>query len=160
MTFERTRDWDYIRRVAQHEKLWPHLSDDFSGEREEWRPNESEHLVYVKVVDGDEPLGFFLLVPHSPVLWDIHTALLPSAWGARARAAAEGIVAWLWENTEAARLITAVPTQNRLALRFAQRAGMTEYGRNPRCYRKRGQLEDLILLGLSRPDEKLKKGTY
>lgn len=149
---ERTRDWGYIRLVATDPKLWPHLSDDFAGEPAAWQPQQSESFVYVKVSDDYQALGFFLLVQHSPVLLEIHTALLPHAWGAPARDAAHSIVRWTWENTLAQRLITSVPASNRLALKFAQRAGLTEFGRNPRAFQKRGQLQDIVLLGLSRPE--------
>lgn len=151
MIFERTRDYARIRAIATHEKLWPHVSDDFSGPREEWRPVEDEALCYVLAREGEETLGFFLLVPQNGVCWDIHTCLLPEAWGARAREAARGIVAWTFAETPCQRLVTSVPGHNRLALRFAQRAGMTEYGRNPKSYLKGGILQDQILLGLSRP---------
>jgi RimJ/RimL family protein N-acetyltransferase len=115
--------------------------------------------MYVLVKDGAEVLGCFLLVQQTPIVTEIHTALLPAAWGARARAAAQGIVLWLWANTECERLITSVPAYNRQALKYAQRAGMTQYGVNPRSYKKRGALVDQILLGLSRPAEQEKQNT-
>lgn len=157
MYFERTDDWGYIRLVTTTPQLWKHLADDFSGERETWQPRRDDSLIYVKVCDvgphaSGQALGFFLLVAHSPVLYEIHTALLPHAWGARARAAAAGIVAWTWEHTSCRRLITSVPASNRLALAFAKRAGMQQYGVNEKAYLKGGKLEDLILLGRSRPE--------
>lgn len=152
MTIRLTRidDWGYLRLVATHEKLWPHLSDDFSGPREEWKPREDASLVYLKVTDDHQALGFFLLVFHSPILWEVHTALLPAARGARARDAAQALIAYAFTETPCRRLITSVPEYNRLALHFAKRAGLTEYGRNPKAYLKNGQLQDLILLGLSK----------
>lgn len=147
---ERTTDWSYIRLVATDPRLWEHLSDDFSGERETWQPREDDSLVYLKVTDDEQCLGFFLLVPHSPVLYEVHTALRPAARGPRAREAAQALIAWTFANTRCQRLVTSVPEYNRLALRFAQRAGMTEYGRNPRASQKNGTLFDLILLGLSK----------
>jgi len=151
MHFEPTKDYARLRAVATHDKLWNHLSDDFAPPKDEWRPSENEALLYVQAWDGAEELGFFMLAPHSPVLYEIHTALLPCAWGERAAEAARGIVDWLWANTSCLRLITSVPASNRLALRFAKAAGMAAYGVNPASYMKRGKLEDLILLGLSRP---------
>lgn len=146
----RTDDWDFIRTVATHPQLWDHLSDDFSGPREAWKPKEDEALVYLKVTDDHQCLGFFLLVQYSLVLWEVHTALLPAARGHRAREAAEALIAYDFTETPCRRLITSVPAYNRLAFHFAQRAGLTEYGRNPRAYQKRGELFDLILLGLSK----------
>jgi RimJ/RimL family protein N-acetyltransferase len=149
--FEPTRDLGYVRLVATTPRLWEHLSDDFSGPREAWQPPAHDAITYLKVTDDEQCLGFFMLVQQSPVLWEVHTALLPAAWGACGREAAQGLIAWVFAHSTCQRLITSVPASNRLALRFALRAGMTEFGRNPRAYQTRGQLEDLILLGLSRP---------
>ncbi len=74
--------------------------------------------------DGDELLGIFILAPQSAVCWEIHTRLLPTAWGAKARAAAQGVTRWAWANVPGCRrIVTSVPAQNRLAIRFAERAG-------------------------------------
>jgi len=153
MHFQLTRDWGYLRLVATDPRLWDHLSDDFAPAAEEWQPTDSPAMLYVKVSDDGEALGFFLLACFSPILFQVHTALLPSAWGAKAKEAARELVAWVWRETTCQRLTTEVPACNRLALAFAKRAGMTEYGRNPRAYQKNGELVDLILLGLSRPKE-------
>lgn len=146
----RTDDYGYIRTVATDPRLWDALSDDFSGERETWQPQPNENFCYLKVTDDKQCLGFFLLIAHSPVLYEVHTALLPAARGHRAREAAEALIAWVFRERACKRLITSVPEYNRLAFRFAQRAGMTEYGRNPRACQKNGTLFDLILLGLSK----------
>jgi len=92
----------------------------------------------------------WLVVWHSPVLAEIHTCLLPSAWGQRAKTAAREAVQWLFDNSGVERVFTQVPETNRLAQRFAVAAGMAQFGRNPKAFKKNGQLTDLILLGLSR----------
>jgi RimJ/RimL family protein N-acetyltransferase len=149
MTFELTSNFAHVCSIAKHPKIWPHLADDFT-DKETWQPTEHPAFHYLLVKDGDEVLGFFLLVAHSPILFEIHTALLPECWGARAREAAHGIVDWLWSNSQTQRLFTQVPAPNRLALKFAKRAGMQIYGCNEKAYLKNGRLEDLILLGISR----------
>jgi RimJ/RimL family protein N-acetyltransferase len=60
---------------------------------------------------------------------------------------------WLWAHTSCRRLITNVPARNRLALRFAEAAGMERFGVNHASLLKDGKLQDQILLGLSRPEE-------
>lgn len=147
---EPTKDWNYIKSVATHPRLWPYLADDFSPAPEVWEPPDSESRIYLKVADQERELGFFLLCAFSPILFQVHTALLPCAWGKRAAAAAEALIAWVWEHTTCQRLITEVPDYNTLAHRFALKAGMTEYGRNPKSFSKDGLLHDLILLGISK----------
>jgi hypothetical protein len=50
-----------------------------------------------------------------------------------------------------------VPAHNRLALAFAEAAGMKVYGRNHASFLKNGELLDQICLGLSKPAAELQK---
>jgi RimJ/RimL family protein N-acetyltransferase len=99
--------------------------------------------------DCAQLLGMWSLVAHNAVCWEIHTCLLPHAWGRSLRAALE-MAEWIWRETPCRSLITHVPAYNRLALKFARQAGMTEYGVIPRSWLKDGILWDQIVLGLSK----------
>lgn len=151
MRFERTVDRELVRRILTHPRIWPHIADDGTPPVEQFEPPDHPAIWYVLIYDGDELLGLWALVPHNSVCWEIHTALLPTAWGARARRAAAEFKEWLWRQTPCRRLITAVPASNRLALRFAEAAGMRAWGVNERSWLRNGHLEDLIMLGISRP---------
>lgn len=152
---ERTRDYELARQVLTDPRIYPFISDDSSPRRDEYRPIESDAVIYLACYDRgdalDEFLGLFLFAPVSGVCVEVHTCLLPNAWGARAAAAAIAASRWIWEHTETERIITQVPEDNPLARRFALKAGMRPYGRNPASIRRAGRLQDLILLGLSRP---------
>lgn len=153
MTFERTRDWELVKQIVTHPKVYPYISDDFSPKPEAWEPVKEEVVIYVLVRDGEELLGLWIFVPLNGVCMDVHTCLLPNAYGHKAVEAAKEMAVWLWENTACHRLVTEVPASNPLARRFAERAGMVEFGCNPRSFLKRGKLEDQYLLGMSRPEE-------
>jgi RimJ/RimL family protein N-acetyltransferase len=152
---ERTRDYELARQVLTDRRIYPFISDDQSPAREDYRPIESEAVIYLACYDReealDEFLGLFLFTPISGVCVEVHTCLLPAAWGSRAAAAAIVAARWIWENTQAERIITAVPADNALAHRFAKLAGMRQFGRNPAAISRGNRLQDLILLGLSRP---------
>ena len=145
---ERTNDLELVRSILTHPKIYPHISDDFSPAAEDFLPPAS--AVYLLARDGAEVLGLWLVHPHNTVCWEVHTCLLPTAWGARARAAAQAAIAWMWQHTSARRLITNVPTPNRLALRFAKQSGFIEFGRNPDSFQKDQILHEQILLGISK----------
>jgi RimJ/RimL family protein N-acetyltransferase len=151
MLLERTHDYALLRAIATHPRLWEHVSDDGTPPREEWKPAEDPALFYVLVREV-ELLGFFLLAPQNCVCYEIHVCLLPEAWGERADAAFTGVLRWAWAETPARRIVGHVPASNRLAVRFAARAGLTEYGRNPASYLQGGALHDQILLGISKPE--------
>jgi RimJ/RimL family protein N-acetyltransferase len=147
LTFERSFNYRLIGEVMRHPALYQ--ADDFAPCRECFEPLEHPLVCYVLVKDADELLGLFILEPQNHVCWQIHTRLLPCAWGARAAEAAKGIIAWVKNYTPCRRLVTICPAYHRLAIRFAKRAGMTEYGVNPDSWQKDGRLHHQVLLGIS-----------
>lgn len=151
--FERSFDYPLIRAILTVPAIWRHISDDGSPAPADYQPIESELLWYVLVWDEKELLGLWMFHPHNTVCWEVHTALLPNAWGERARQAARQMTDWIWAHTPCCRIITNVPETERIALKFALAAGMEEYGRNPRSFLKDGRLLDQILLGISKPTE-------
>ena len=153
MTFTRTTDYSVIRSIITHPKVYPNVSDDFSPKREDFVPIEHPGIWYVLVSDGEELLGVFTFIPQNAVCWEVHTCLLPNAWGERAKDAGRGVIQWIWDNTPCLRIVTNVPRYNRLALGFALQSGLKQFGNNSRSYMKKGKLHDQILLGISRASE-------
>lgn len=153
----RSFDYDLIRRIMTDRAVYSDISDDGCPAAENFQPVESDALWYVIASDrrpDQEPivLGLWLLVPQNTVCWEIHTVLLPHAWGPLGREAARAMAQWIWSETPCKRLITNVPEPNRLALHFAREAGMVEYGLNPASYLKHGKLFAQHCLGLSNPE--------
>lgn len=152
LILERTQDVQLIRTIMTHPKLYPHLTDDFSPAPEDFQPVEHDSYIYLLVRDGDDLLGLFFFHPHTVSIWEVHTCLLPGAWGERGKAAAISSREWIWENLpHCLRIITNVPTYNRLALRFAQTAGMEQFGKNPDSFVKSNKVYTLLMLGVTRP---------
>jgi hypothetical protein len=60
---------------------------------------------------------------------------------------------WIWEHSTCRRIVTHVPSSNRLALKFAIAAQMKVYGVNEASYLKNGVLCDQVCLGISAPAE-------
>jgi len=155
--FERSFDYHLIRAIMTHNRIYPHITDDYSPPPEKYRPIENDMMWYVLVRDiypdagNEEILGCWVLHPHNTICWEIHTCLLPNAWGERGQQAARLLPQWIWENTPCRRIITNVPTTNRLALHFAFKAGMKAFGVNEASYLKNDKLCDQVMLGISAP---------
>ena len=152
MTFERSEDWELIKKIVTHPRVYPAVSDDFSPPASEWEPIKHQDAWYVIARDGEDVLGLWALFPDSRICWKVHTCLLPKSYGERARVAVRGFSAWVWANTPCLRVITDVPDYNRLAMNFALEAGLTEFGVNRKAYMKNGKLHDLVMLGISKPE--------
>lgn len=150
ISFAPTRDEELIKAVVTHRRIYPHISDDFTDDPSLWEMPENENITYLCAYDGEELLGMWVLIPENTICWDVHTCLLPSAWGSRAIQAAKAAIDWVWKNTACVRLTTHVPEYNVLALRFAESAGMTKFGFNDASYQKKGKLWGQHLLGISK----------
>lgn len=149
--FERSFDYALIRGIMVHPSVYRHLTDDSSPPAAQYRPIESDAVWYLVVWDGNELLGLWMCVPQNSVCWEIHTALMPNAWGERAHRAAAMLQTWIWVNTPCRRIITNVPADNRVAYHFALAAGMEVYGQNEDSFLRDGKLLTQICLGISRP---------
>lgn len=149
MKLERTHDMALVREIIRHPKIYGPASDDFSPPRETFEPEQGPWYILLK--EEDKILGLWALCPHSQIVWEVHTCMLPTAWGTKARDAAQLLLSWVWENTTCVRLITQVPDSNPVALRFAENAGLVEYGRNPFAFQKHNRLYTVHELGITRP---------
>lgn len=154
----RTEDAQWIRSVMVHPKIWPHISDDGCPPWQEFEPVVGPGVWYVEALlanvggRGGRSMGFWVLHPQNTATWECHTCLLPWAWGPLAVEAGKSAAEWVWANTPARRIVTQVPVENRLAYAFARRIGMEQYGVNPKAWLKNGQLQDVALLGMSKPE--------
>lgn len=152
MTFEVTNSPSIVKYIITHPKVYGRITDDYcENPPVDFRPMMQEPVRYVIVMDGQELMGGFMLVPDSRICWQIHAMLLPKSWG-RTRQIAREMAEWFWSNTSCLRLYTSVAAYNSVAIVFAKYAGFTEFGRNKKSFMKRGRLQDQILLGLSKPE--------
>ncbi len=148
--FERTFDYELIKKIATHPRVYPNASDDFSPSPEDWEPIRHEQIWYVLARDGEELLGMFALIPENMICWNIHVCLLPNSWGPKAKEAGEQIIHWIFENTPCLRLVADVPEYNTLVLNLAMRSGMQKYGINEKSHKKGGILHNQIQMGISK----------
>jgi hypothetical protein len=147
---ERTKDWELIKRIVTHTTVYPKVTDDKSPCAACWQPIKDEKMYYLLAKNGIDVLGLFAVSPENSVCYKVHTCLLPHSYGDKATQAAKELIEWVFTNLDCKRLITEVPQFNKLALRFAERAGMTQYGYNPASYLKDGKLQGMTLLGISK----------
>ena len=144
-----TLDEAKIKTTVTHPAIWPHVSDD-SCKVDDYTPHMNG-VLWLEVVE-DQSLGVYLVHPHNSVTYEIHTCLLPIAWGSKARQAGKLVLDWMFANTPCQKVITQVPQTNALALRYAKRCGMVVEGNNRQSFLKNGQLLDMTQLGITKKE--------
>lgn len=150
MTFERTWDWELVKGIVTHPKIWPQITYDGAPDPLDpfQDPGESTWCILAK--DGDETLGLYVFQQQNPACWDSHIYMLPQAWGERARTATVEVFRWMFERTAARRIVGTIPDYNRFGVAFALHCGMVPFGVNPESVKKDGKLWDQMLLGITR----------
>jgi RimJ/RimL family protein N-acetyltransferase len=148
MKIARTHDMDAVRQILAHPSVWPHIHDDGATKP---APIDVDGVYWLMVDDGDIG-GVFLLHPHNFVTYEVHTCLLPRIWGTGSMTAGKLALEWIFENTRCQKVITHVPANNPLALRFARRNGLKDEGVNRKSFMKGGVLLDQHVLGITKQE--------
>lgn len=159
ISISRTTDYALVKTIATNPYVYEKSSDDYAPHPSRYQPVEHPEMIYLTVSMDDVVCGLFALIPHSHIMYEVHTCLLPEILGSGPKRAfkpsieaSKLMLEWLWKNTKCQRLITAVPESNKIALRYAKNAGMQAYGCNHRSFMKYGVLEGLWMLGMNRPE--------
>lgn len=147
------RTWSpqVIRELAVDPAIFPHLCDDFTRDRTRWQPSMSAIVVNLVARDRHGYLGFGIFIPRTYSCFDAHVGFLPRSYGEAALISFRCMLAWMFENTTAARIVGEIDIENRRAIAFAKRAGFEEYGVNEKSRLRGGILRDQVCLGISRP---------
>jgi RimJ/RimL family protein N-acetyltransferase len=149
VNIKQTADYTLVRDFIRQPAQWQAATDDFAPDPETWQPNPDPRIIYLAAREGQRLFGVFTVIPHSTVCHEIHMAADISRFKT-ATHALRAAIAWMFAHTHAARIVASIPATNGLAIALARRAGLEQYGMNPRSFQKRGRLVDQILLGTSR----------
>ena len=145
MRIEYTRNEELIYGCMTHPKIWPHVSCDGVSKGS---VKLSDNWLFLAPVDDDlGVLGVFAIEPHNPVWVEVHTMLLPLAWGTPAKDAAKALLDFLADKGFR-KLTTLVPSDNPAALRYAKAAGLKVEGVIKASFPRNGELLDQTLLGV------------
>ncbi len=150
MHVERTVNVEYITKCVTHPKIWDMSSDDGSVEVDKYIPVIQDNVYWLSIMHN-QPLGVFLLYPHNYVCYEVHTCLLPIAWGMSEECAKIGME-WMFSSTPCQRIITNIPEYNELAIRMAVKSGMEQFGVNIKSFLKKGKLYNEVMFGISKKE--------
>ena len=146
-----TNDLELIEKTMKHPSVFSKITDDQSAAHpEEWKPELDDEVTYLAVKEESIFLGIFVIVSKGDICSDIHSCLLPAAYGEKAIEALSAAIRWVWINTPCRRLIASIPDDNPLAYKLAKNVGMEDFGVNPNCIMRGGRLRSMKLVGISK----------
>jgi RimJ/RimL family protein N-acetyltransferase len=146
MMIERTFDYDIVREIITHPKLYPFCTEDGAPEPKNFNPVENNQIYYLLPI-VDEPIGVIIFSHQNAILLAVHICILPEWWG-YAKEAATSALWWIFQNTDYTKITGALPEYNRQVYNLGLRAGFEDEGRHKKAFLKNGKEWDLILMGI------------
>lgn len=95
-------------------------------------------------------LSLFILDPVCESIAKVHISILPECWGPRGLRMSKAFLEWTWARTKFRKLIGHIDSGNRLAIRFAERAGMRHVGVIAMGLEKNGTKRDLTVMEIDK----------
>lgn len=142
---ERTFDEDRIKDLITHSKIWGKSTDDYNLDKEKYTPIMNNNLYYLIACDNEIDYGFALLVPHNYILFEIHVGFLN-----KGRECGKKIIEWVWENTNAQKIIGQIPEFNTLAINYTRKMNFKKEGTLTKAFKRFDMLHDLHIYSLNK----------
>ena len=152
MRIVRTQNTDLIRSVVCDPQVWAARAHDAAPAPEDWVPN-TEPCIWLALLDGEPQTlrGMVLAMPESPLVYDMHIAILPQYWRSRDNVElGKAAIDWIFSHTPALKVVAQVPEDSPPVLRFAQRVGFKREGVNKQSAVRKGRLIDQTYLGIQK----------
>ena len=147
MLIDRSYNEKEIKSVITHPDIYPRLINENSPPPEEWHPAKGR--IYLVGYDPN-PFGVISANQKTDIQFIVHFQVIPEFRKTHAVPFAEKGIQWLWDNTDARKLVAEVPDFHQNVIKFATNVGFKVEGVNYKSCLKDGLLYNQIYLGLSK----------
>lgn len=147
---ERTYDTELVRHILSDPILNSRVTQD--GDVSMFDPANQPDLIYLLATGDDgEAVGFYCLhVVNSPICYQIHANMLTKYWGTGLHGYSAQAFKWMFDNTNAEKIIAFCPNIYPEVKQHAAKAGMIEEGYLTNSTSCGGKLCDNHIMGISR----------
>ena len=107
-------DADFIDMVSTNSENWDKVKDDNCPPKEKFSVADiidNEDLYFLKAIDDNRPVGYFLFIPENEKTCECHVCFLPKQREHSVELAKEA-VEWMFENTEYPKLVVRIMAGN------------------------------------------------
>lgn len=140
--------YEQLLTVLENDEVWSGICDDFTINTP--RALAAANLLQSSLVLAPNEYCVWILMPRSSIMFELHTCVLPEGRGKGAIKAGQEMMAWVFANTTAQKLISFVPAWNRKALAFALRSGWKKEGCLEKSFQFNGELHDQTVVGITK----------
>jgi hypothetical protein len=125
-------DVDFIDMVSKHHRNWKFLIDDTVPPKDEftfkWSLQRPKHI-YLKAIDGNVGVGYFLFVDNGDRTADCHVCFIPKLSKKNRELGAEAIE-WIFKNTNIEKLNIEALYGKEAVVKYAKHLGFKALSNN------------------------------
>lgn len=140
---------DQIMPIFKHPEIHPFIVDDFTKDFYDLKII-SKWGIFLLIKNGEENIGFILIVPWNGICFEGHIAILPKYRGEKSIESIRKGCEWLYSNTSCQKIIAQIPVYNQKAYAAILSAGAKLEGINEKSIMRNGKLHDQYLLGFKK----------
>ena len=148
MIVERSYNEQDIKSVITNPDIYPRLCNENSPKPEEWRPARGRIYLVGKV--DNVAIGVTSYNRKTDVQYIVHFQVIPEYRKSHAIEFAQQSISWLFENTDAQKIVAEVPEFHENVVKFSLKVGFEIEGKNKQSVLKEGRLFDQYYLGLTK----------
>lgn len=147
MIIRETRDIAEIKNVLCDPEIYARISDDFSPSIDSFEPVPPSDYVYY--LTDENNIGLVFLHWHNGTMLEGHIQVLEDHRHL-AHEFAVGVLDWIWNNTQAKKILAVIPEIYPDVIGFTKKMGFEQEGEIKGSYQKNGVLYSQVYLGISR----------
>lgn len=150
ISIERTWNRELIRRILTNPEIWDSIAED--GEKVGLFEVDLEKNIFLAVNFFDTCIGLYVLHAFNGCTLEIHANILPAYRKAHAKESGKKVLEWFKEFApeKYEKLTAQIPSLYPHVYHFTLNRGFNDEGLLTKAYRKKGELHDIHILGLSR----------
>jgi RimJ/RimL family protein N-acetyltransferase len=152
MKAARIYDADIIKGIMTMPAIWATIAEDGMS-IEDYTPNLDD--CWLLMTNGeDEVTGLYRLHPHNSVTLEIHAQVIPEFREKHSFETGKAALIWFLREAPAnyQKVIAQIPTFYQNVIKFTRSFGFQLEGVNRLADRINGNLYDVVLLGMTRPE--------
>jgi hypothetical protein len=149
-----TRDAYYVSWILRNKRLTDSMwSDGLGPENIDVEASlASSNIIFLKPVCADNDMGLIFAYPWNKATLECHIILQKRWRGEKGIEAGKLARDYLLNHTPYQKLIVRIADSNRHAIIFSLKLGFKKEGLVTKCYPKKGELLDLVIMGVSKEE--------
>jgi RimJ/RimL family protein N-acetyltransferase len=148
-------DFEYVQYITMYKEIYPWVANDIYV----WNETKvklyliNEKIYFLAPEKDGEKIGFYVFIPQSENLYELHGCILPQYWGEDNKQAYKEVEQFMFKETPCTKLIIGAPEDNIRLIKFAEKRDFKLMGILNKCFLRNNNFLDLFIYTKDKENE-------